>query len=46
MIKANIGQFCVPVEIIVGGWIWLAHQAIGFKTKVHTLFRGTVYTRV
>ena len=22
MIKANIEQFCGPVEIIVGGWIW------------------------
>ena len=32
MIKANTAQFCGLVEIIVGGWIWLAHQAIGFKT--------------
>ena len=29
MIKANFAQFCGPVEIIVGGWIWLAHWAIG-----------------
>ena len=31
MIEASIAQFCGPVEIIVGQWIWLAHQAIGFK---------------
>ena len=31
MIEAGIAQLCGPVEIIVGDWIWLAHQTIGLK---------------